>query len=374
MGYSGAMAQTVFVGLSGGVDSAVSAALLKEQGYTVVGVFIKIWQPEFIECTWAKDRLDAMRVAAALSIPFREIDLSRDYEKGVVAEMIGSYQRGETPNPDVACNRKIKFGTFAQWARQNGADIIATGHYARIHREFGMAQLLRSIDTNKDQSYFLYQLDKNDLLKTIFPVGGMTKDQVRRKAQSLKLPVADKHDSQGLCFIGDVSMRDFLKRFIAVEQGAVLDMQGTVIGRHDGAALYTLGQRHGFAVDGALAQKPHYVTSLDTVANTITVSENKLDAACTRVGIRDLTWVGKLPTLPAHMTAQTRYRETPVAITIERSTDEYIVEFDEPHIASPGQSIVFYDQDVCLGGAIVDSRIRQESEEISVHSVSTSSF
>ncbi|MDB5238491.1 MAG: tRNA-specific 2-thiouridylase MnmA [Candidatus Kaiserbacteria bacterium] len=358
------MAQTVFVGLSGGVDSAVSAALLKAEGYAVVGVFIKIWQPEFIECTWAKDRLDAMRVAASLGIAFKEVDLSADYQKEVVAEMIASYERGETPNPDVACNRKIKFGTFAKWARENGADIIATGHYARTRREFGTAELLRAIDTNKDQSYFLYQLDKNDLLKTIFPVGDMTKPEVRAKAKALDLPVADKHDSQGLCFIGDVSMRDFLKRFITVEEGAVLNTKGEAIGRHDGAALYTLGQRHGFVVEGLPAQKPQYVTALDTTKNTITVSENKLDAACTRVRVREITWVGKLPKLPVRVLAQSRYRETPVSVTVERTDDVYVT-FDEPHIASPGQSIVFYDGDICLGGAIVDARC----EDVSVHSM-----
>ncbi len=360
------MAQTVFVGLSGGVDSAVSAALLKEAGYTVVGVFIKIWQPEFIECTWESDRLDAMRVAATLGISFKEIDLSAEYQEGVVAEMIDAYQKGETPNPDVACNRKIKFGTFAQWARENGADIIATGHYARTRREFGNAELLRAKDENKDQSYFLYQLDKNDLLKTIFPVGDLTKTEVRRKARHLGLPVADKHDSQGLCFVGDVSMRDFLKRFITVESGDVLNTKGEVIGRHDGAALYTLGQRHGFTVDGEVSQRPHYVTSVDTGENRISVSENKIDAASVRICARDLHWVGKLPTLPVRVHAQTRYRETPVPIRIDRSGAEVVVTFDQPHIASPGQSIVFYDGEICLGGAIIDSL----AERTSVHSAS----
>lgn len=355
------MTQTVFVGLSGGVDSAVSAALLKEAGYRVVGVFIKIWQPEFIECTWARDRLDAMRVAASLGIAFKEVDLSEDYQKGVVDEMIASYKRGETPNPDIACNRKIKFGTFAQWARENGADIIATGHYARTRTAFGTAELLRGRDSNKDQSYFLYQLDKNDLLKTIFPIGELTKPEVRAKARSLKLPVADKHDSQGLCFIGDVSMRDFLKRYIPVESGTVMDMQGKAIGRHDGAALYTLGQRHGFVIDGAEGQTPHYIVSLDTNENTVTVSADKADAAVQCVTVRDLHWVGKLPTLPINTYAQTRYRETPVPAAIERSGSDVTVSFEQPHIASPGQSVVFYqpslsgNDDVCLGGAVIDA-------------------
>jgi tRNA-specific 2-thiouridylase len=208
------MANTVFVGLSGGVDSAVSAALLKDAGHSVVGVFIKIWQPEFLECTWAKDRLDAMRVAAALGIPFREVDLSQEYKRDVVGEMIRSYSAGETPNPDVTCNRAIKFGAFASWAHDQGADAVATGHYARVRKTFGEAQLLRGVDSAKDQSYFLYQLSSRDLLRVMFPVGEMKKDAVRAKARRFNLPVAAKADSQGLCFVGDVSMRDFLKRFI----------------------------------------------------------------------------------------------------------------------------------------------------------------
>ena len=197
-------------------------------------------------------------------------------------------------------------------------------------------------------------------------MGDLTKTEVRRKARHFALPMADKHDSQGLCFVGDVSMRDFLKRFITVESGDVLNTKGEVIGRHDGAALYTLGQRHGFTIDGEVSQKPHYVTSVNTGENRISVSENKIDAASVRICVRDLHWVGKLPTLPVRVQAQTRYRETPVPIRIDRSKAEVVVTFDQPHIASPGQSIVFYDGEICLGGAIIDSLV----ERTCVHSAS----
>ena len=193
----------VFVGLSGGVDSAVSAALLKEAGYEVTGVFIKIWQPEFIECTWKDDRLDAMRVCAALDIPFRELDLSEQYKKEVVEKMVADYARGVTPNPDVLCNAEIKFGAFAAWAKREGAASIATGHYAQKKDAVGHFELLRAHDTAKDQSYFLYRLTQADLSRALFPIGGMEKSEVRAQAKRFKLPVADKPDSQGLCFVGE---------------------------------------------------------------------------------------------------------------------------------------------------------------------------
>lgn len=344
---------TVFVGLSGGVDSATSAALLKEQGYNVVGVFIKIWQPEFIECTWTKDRLDAMRVAAFLNIPFKEIDLSDQYKKTVVQEMIESYQRGETPNPDVACNERIKFGVFAQWCLQNGADLIATGHYARVERLGDDVALLRGVDSEKDQSYFVYRIPKDILAKTLFPVGAMKKSEVREHAARFGLPVATKHDSQGLCFVGDVSMRDFLRRYIDIPEGAVLNQSGEVVGKHEGAALYTLGQRHGFTLTASSdQQKPHFVIDLDTTDNTITVSEDKADAARKFALLRDMHWLAT-PNQHTAYTVQARYREAPVPARIEAGEDKASVIFDTPHIAMRGQSVVVYDGDRCIGGGVI---------------------
>ncbi len=349
------MAHTVFVGLSGGVDSAVSAALLQSQGHKVVGVFIKIWQPEFIECTWQRDRLDAMRVAAALGIPFKEIDLSEEYKNEVVTKMISSYSAGETPNPDVLCNRSIKFGAFSKWARAEGADVVATGHYAQIKQGEHGTELWRGADESKDQSYFLYQLNQSDLSRSVFPVGEMTKKQVRAYAQSRKLPVAQKPDSQGLCFVGNVSMRDFLKRFITVADGRVTDKKGHIIGVHEGAALYTIGQRHGFTVTKKqLARTPHYVTGIATKNNIVTVSANRSDAARASIHVPDMHWIsGAAPSFLTGLAAQTRYRETPIAIKLRGEGKRVHVDFGEPHIVSPGQSLVVYDDGRCLGGGIL---------------------
>lgn len=336
--------QRVFVGLSGGVDSAVSAALLKERGYFVEGVFIKIWQPEFIECTWERDRIDAMRVAAALSISFREIDLSQEYRRDVVQEMTRGYAAGFTPNPDVSCNEKVKFGAFAGWAFASGAEMVATGHYAQIQPKNGAYELHRGLDPQKDQSYFLYRMPRECLARTLFPVGNLTKDVVRGLAIKFNLPVATKRDSQGLCFVGDVSMRDFLARFIPISQGVVLNRAGEVIGVHEGAALYTKGQRHGFSVGRSAT--PHYVCATDIVANTITVTEHKDDCADMQAALDQAHWLADV-SLPLRACVQARYRETAVPATIYPDR----VVFDTAHIASPGQDLVIFDGTHVLGGS-----------------------
>jgi tRNA-specific 2-thiouridylase len=352
------MAHRVFVGLSGGVDSAVAAALLQEQGFDVVGAYIKIWQPEFIECTWQEDRLDAMRVAAALGIPFKEIDLSDEYKKDVVDAMVRDYARGITPNPDVLCNRCIKFGAFAQWARGEGADMIATGHYAQKREESGHIELLRARDPAKDQSYFLYRLDQKDLSRAIFPVGGMLKSEVRAHAKRFGLPVANKPDSQGLCFVGEVSMPEFLARFIPIARGPVVDGE-TVIGEHEGAAFYTIGQRHGFSTAKAKKAGPYYVTRIDVATNTVHVSTRREDAARDSVTLDDVHWVDGEPAFPFHALAQARYHEPPVRAAVSKEGNRITVAFKNPHIASPGQSLVLYlpgqkgDGDACLGGGIL---------------------
>lgn len=344
---------TVYVGLSGGVDSAVSAALLKHSDHNVIGAFIKIWRPEFIDCPWQKDRLDAMRVCAALEIPFVEIDLSQVYKKTVIDDMITKYARGITPNPDVLCNRYIKFGAFAQWAFSQGADFVATGHYAQIQGDAlnsPRRRLMRGKDTNKDQSYFLWQLTKEDLQRIIFPVGGYTKPEVRGLAQKFNLPVAAKHDSQGLCFVGDVTMRDFLGHYLPLKKGEVLDDSGVVVGEHDGAALYTLGERHGFRfTTTSTHNEPQYVIAIDTAANTITVSTNRLKAARKEVELIDVNWNGDTPKTATQFSAQARYREAPIACTVSSSS----VTFDKPHLAPPGQSLVIYDGETVVGGGII---------------------
>lgn len=337
--------QTVFVGLSGGVDSAVSAGLLKVAGYNVVGCFIKIWRPEFIDCPWQRDRLDAMRISAALEIPFKEIDLSEEYKKAVIDDMVANYARGITPNPDVLCNRHIKFGAFAKWAFENGANFVATGHYAR--NENGSLQ--RGKDANKDQSYFLWQLTNNDLKRVLFPVGGLTKPEVRALAEKFNLPVARKKDSQGLCFVGDITLRDFLGHYLPLEKGKVLDESGIAIGEHDGAALYTLGERHGFRIHAQSASEaPQYVIAVDTKVNTITVSPDTVKAKRKIVRLIDVNWFST-PESAAHLTAQARYRETPIVCSVQGG----VVTFDEAHLAPPGQSLVIYDGDKVVGGGII---------------------
>ncbi|MFZ2887115.1 MAG: tRNA 2-thiouridine(34) synthase MnmA [Minisyncoccia bacterium] len=340
--------KTVFVGLSGGVDSAVSAALLKAEGYNVIGAFIKIWRPEFIDCPWQKDRLDAMRVCATLEIPFKEIDLSEEYKKTVIDDMVANYARGITPNPDVLCNRHIKFGAFLKWALSEGAGCVATGHYAQNIN----GELHRGKDTNKDQSYFLWQLTQNDLQHILFPVGGLTKPEVRALAEKFNLPVAKKHDSQGLCFVGDITMRDFLAHYVTLEKGKVLDENGTEIGEHDGAALYTLGERHGFRINAQTSHEvPHYVIAVDTKTNTITVSTDRTRAMRAEIKLLDKSWVNEAPKDEASLSAQARYRETPMTCVFKNDG----VTFDQPHLAPPGQSLVLYDGDKLVGGGIISS-------------------
>ncbi len=336
----------VFVGLSGGVDSAVSAALLQREGYDVAGVFIKIWQPEFTECTWREDRLDAMRVAAHLKIPFKEIDLSDEYNAEVVHDMIRAYESGITPNPDVLCNEKIKFGHFLRYALEHGADYVATGHYARVSERDGVFSLMRGADSDKDQSYFLYRLGQHELSHAMFPVGALKKTDVRALAAEHELPVSTKHDSQGLCFVGPVTIPEFLSRYITLRTGNVLDDAGSVIGTHAGAALFTIGQRHGFTTNQP-AQTPLYVVATNVEENTITVSQSVVPALISHAELHNIHWIGAAPTTPT-LSAQSRYREEPVRVRIDGDK----LSFDEPHIVTPGQSVVLYDGEVCIGGGV----------------------
>lgn len=346
------MSQKVFVGLSGGVDSAVSAALLKHEGYDVTGCFIKIWQPEFIECTWREDRLDAIRVCASLGIPFKEIDLSDEYKREVVDPMVAEYARGITPNPDVLCNRAIKFGHFFAWARKEGADTIATGHYAQIRHESGHSYLARGADSAKDQSYFLWQVREEELAHTMFPIGGMKKTDVRALAHKFGLPNAEKPDSQGLCFVGTVSMDEFLGRYITLAPGVALE-EGRPVGTHRGAARYTPGQRHGFSIDNTDGGEPYYVVETDVKENTISVSPDRSRATKKEVSLRDVHWINGKPSFPFDAQVQARYREVPIRAHIENHGSVRVT-FSEPHLVSPGQSLVVYDEERCIGGGVIE--------------------
>lgn len=342
----------VFVGLSGGVDSAVSAALLQKQGYDVTAVFIRIALPGY-PCSAGADKIDAMRVAAHLEIPFLEIDLSKDYERGVFQSTINEFRKGRTPNPDTLCNREIKFGEFYAFAKKHGADFVATGHYAQTRDGL----MYEGADPGKAQSYFLWMVKSEILKNVLFPVGGMQKSEVRALAQKFGLPNARRKDSQGLCFLGDLSLSDMLQKELAPVPGDVLSEDGEVIGRHTGALLYTLGERHGFELFAQTGgqhkdTKPHFVIGKDTNKNTITVSEERFPKGVTKthISLTETNWIGTIP--KGQLYARYRYHQK--LIPAEVSEDGNSATLYEPHYVPEGQSLVFYLGDRCLGGGIVD--------------------
>jgi len=338
----------VYLGMSGGVDSSISAALLLRAGYDVSGIFIRTWTPEWLSCDWEEERRDAMRVAAHLGIPLSTLDLSREYKEGVVDYLLDEYRRGRTPNPDVMCNKSIKFGAFLDFAMREGADLVSTGHYARSHE----SRLLAGVDRSKDQSYFLWTLTQEILSHTLFPIGGYEKREVRELARDFGIPVADKKDSQGICFLGAVDMKDFLRHYVDVKGGDVLDMVGQVVGRHEGAILYTLGERHGFTVRQRLPDEgAHFVVAKDIERNTITVATKAGETAASvrEIVLRDINWITS-PVTGQSYGARIRYRQPLAACTITGKT----VTFEVPQRAvTSGQSCVVYDGDICLGGGVI---------------------
>ena len=341
----------VFVGLSGGVDSAVSAVLLQKKGYDVTGVFIRIAIPGY-PCTAGEDKVDAQRVAAHLRIPFIEIDLSKEYEKEVFRSSIEAFKNGTTPNPDTLCNQKIKFGAFFDFALSQGAEYVATGHYARIESDGEDIELLSGIDSDKDQSYFLWMVPEKALRQALFPVGHLHKPQVRALANQFGLPNARRKDSQGLCFLGDISIEDMLQRELQLHAGEVLDEHGAVVGQHKGAARYTLGQRHGFDLTVQTGE-PHFVVDKDQLANTITVSTSPFprDASKTHLTLTDTNWIGTV--VDGTYTARYRYRQRLVTAELIKNNGTAQVVLWEPHYVPLGQSLVFYDGERCLGGGII---------------------
>ncbi|PIT91426.1 tRNA 2-thiouridine(34) synthase MnmA [Candidatus Kaiserbacteria bacterium CG10_big_fil_rev_8_21_14_0_10_49_17] len=342
--------KTIFVGLSGGVDSSVAAHILKNQGYAVVGVFIKIWQPEFIHCTWEEDRAAALRSAAHLEIPFQTLDLSDVYKKEVIDYLIAEYTAGRTPNPDVMCNRSVKFGAFLDYALAEGADAIATGHYGAVEEKEGAYALLQPKDKTKDQTYFLWTLTQQQLSRSLFPLYAMTKDEVRAYAVEHRLPSATRSESQGLCFIGDVEIRDFIRQYIPTNSGAVLNEAGAVIGEHEGAILYTYGQRHGFTVTSQKTdERAHFVIAKDIEKNTITVrSGSPEETAAESITLENTHWIREVPHGEAD--ARTRHRGALRRAVIEDSSVSLAESAEKP---SPGQSLVLYKDGECLGGGII---------------------
>ncbi len=347
---------TVFVGLSGGVDSSVAALRLKKRGFSVVGVFIKVWHPDFMVCNWEAERLDAMRVAAHLDIPFLTCDAEAEYRDAVAHYFIDEYKAGRTPNPDVLCNKEVKFGAFLKFAKERGADFVATGHYVQRIDTANGAELHRGTDTNKDQSYFLWSLTNEQLVSALFPVGDTDKTAIRQEAERAGIPTATKKDSQGVCFLGHIDIPEFLSHYVDLVPGEVLNTAGQKIGTHQSSLVYTLGQRHGFDLNTKDTDRPtYYVVSKDTEANTITV-----DTKPPQIEVQEVICLSNVVLRSSlqkgdQIEAQFRYRQKPFAIEINEVTSSTIAiklleETDKP---AQGQSCVIYRGSHCLGGGTI---------------------
>ena len=345
---------TVFVGMSGGVDSSVSAALLKDQGYNVVGVYMKNWSRDLpgMKCPWAEDLADAKRVAVKLGIDFLVFDFEKEYKQKVVDYMLSEFEKGNTPNPDIMCNQEIKFKLFYEVAREKGADFIATGHYARVDN----GQLKTAKDQGKDQTYFLYRISDEALTHTIFPVGNLLKKDVKKLAAGYGFDNAYKKESMGVCFVGEVGIKDFLKEYIKVSPGEIRDINSNVaLGTHEGAIFYTIGQRKGLNIGGGL---PYYVVKKDVKKNIVYVSQNLNDANlwAREVNLKDVFIREKKLPKTKKIMARTRHLAALIPATLELTgkTSASATFEHEIKIPASGQSIVFYDDDICLGGGIIE--------------------
>lgn len=384
--------QHVYVGMSGGVDSSVTAALLKQQGYKVTGIYMKNWTQDLpgMKCPWADDLADAKRVAVQLDIPFKVFDFQKEYRQQVVDYMIDEYQAGRTPNPDVMCNQEIKFNLFLKTALADGADLVATGHYARVAKTRpqdseapsgaeggdtaarseartvggslerrgsggGSAQLLTGLDKNKDQSYFLYRVSEQALARTLMPLGELTKPEVRAKAAELGLATAEKKDSQGICFVGSVGIKEFLQQYVTAESGDIIDKKtNKTIGQHDGAIYYTIGQRHGLNIGGGL---PYYVVGKDMAKNIVYVTTDLNDENLwlQTPELNHLHWINDAPDTGKTYQVRLRYRAPLIQTALQYTpTATLRLNLADPERAiTPGQSAVIYDGDRVVGGGIV---------------------
>lgn len=364
----------VMIGLSGGVDSAVAAYLLKKEGYEVIGGFMRNWDaianqdisgnPTLDEpiCPQEVDYEDAKKVAEKLGIPLLRIDFVKEYWDEVFSYFLSEYEKGRTPNPDVFCNKYIKFAHFLTWAKEQNCDYIATGHYAKLIEEDGKKVLLKAFDKNKDQTYFLSQLSQEQLQQSIFPLGDIDKTEVRRIAHELDLEIADKKDSTGVCFIGERHFKDFLHNYLPMQKGEIIDINSNkVIGTHDGVFYYTIGQRRGLGIGGIATipdAKGWYVCKKDIKNNRLYVACNDSDEHLfsDSARISTLNWNNRIPKEGEMLNAKFRYRQKDHPVIIEKlSENECILTFQKPYKAlTPGQACVFYDGEVCLGGGIIE--------------------
>jgi tRNA-specific 2-thiouridylase len=359
------MTERIVVGMSGGVDSSVAALLLKRRGYEVVGLFMKNWDDDDDDeyCSTREDLVDVASVADVLGIELEIVNFAAEYRERVFAHFLSELRAGRTPNPDVPCNREIKFGLGLAYARRLGADVLATGHYARIGPG---PRLLRGADRSKDQSYFLHELTREQLAGAVFPVGGMQKGEVRALARERGLPVADKRDSTGICFIGERPFADFIGHFLPGRTGPIETTEGEVVGRHRGLERYTLGQRSGLGIGGrhGRGEAPWFVAGKDLARNALVVVQGADHPAlrCSGVHAAPAHWIaGATPAFPLACTAKVRYRQPDAPCRVEAAADGLRVHFDEPQRgAAPGQYVVFYDGEECLGGAAIMSLSRAE--------------
>lgn len=346
------MSKTVYVGMSGGVDSSATAGLLKEQGYNVVGVYMKNWTKSLpgFDCPWKEDFQDAKRVAVQLGIDFKVFDFEKQYKHKVVDYMIDEFKAGRTPNPDIMCNQEVKFRLFLDTCLENGADYIATGHYAVVKD----GKMYQAKDKNKDQTYFLYRITEKALSKTLFPLGDYTKPEVRKLAKKFGLATAEKKESMGICFVGKVGIKEFLSQYVKTEPGQIIDENNQVVGEHDGAIFYTIGQRSGLGVGGGL---PYYVTGKDMKKNEVYVTTNIDDKNLwyKEIDLTDVHWINNAPKDGVSVQVRTRHRAPLIDATLNIvPKDRAIIKLkDEIRAATSGQSAVIYDGELVLGGGII---------------------
>lgn len=356
------MAKRVILGMSGGVDSSVSALLLKEAGYDVIGLFMKNWDEKDEDgvCTATQDSLDASRVASQLGIPFYTVNFEKEYWDKVFTYFLDEYKKGRTPNPDVMCNQEIKFNAFLHYALKLDAEYIAMGHYAQVEERDGDYYLLRGKDNNKDQTYFLSRIDQKALSKTLFPVGHLDKKEVRELAQKHNLYTAEKKDSTGICFIGERDFNAFIDKYLLAKEGDIVDVDGNKLGKHSGLIHYTLGQRKGIGLGGIGTGEPWFVAGKNLKKNILYVAQGSKNPALYSVSMigESPKWIlGKAPKFPLKCTAKFRYRQSDIPVTVDMLENGNLhIKYDNPVKAvTPGQVAVLYKDEVCLGGSIIES-------------------